>query len=653
MELAARTLSRPRALAIPVLPDRRVAGAWILGFAPVLYLTLRGGGYDLLVHSEVGLVAWWIVLLGALAGVLPLSKPSKLAYVAVVLLSAFALWSLISTGWSSSEERTVAEVGRIATYGGFFVLALAVLRRDTIRPLVAGVAVAFGIASLLAVLSRLYPAAFPADQTSHFFFRTTRLAYPLNYANGTGNFLAIGIPLLLALATRARTLIAQGLAAAAVPVAVLGVVLAASRGGVLTSIVGIAVFYALAPDRIPKLLSGLAVAAGSAILVVALLHRHALRDALTSSAAVSQRHQVMALLVVVCAAVALIQVGIGLATRYGIRPPPLRISKIDAIRGSAITLLLALVVAIAAGVPGKLKHQWDLFKRIDTTGVVSRNEYSRLETASGSHRYQYWSTAGKAFDSKPVNGIGSGTFEFYWAQHSPFYEFVRNAHSLYIETLAETGLTGFIPLAALLIGLLAIGTVRALRAPPLPRTALAAATASLAGFCAAAAWDWIWQLPVMPVAAMLLGAAILAYGHDRRAERHPWALRGGIALLALAALVAIAIPYAATSSIRSSQDNFRSNNLSQALSDAESAQSLEPYAATPRLQEALVFEQAGDLNAAGSAITAATRREPQNWRLWVVKARIDAESKRPVTAVRDFQLAHALNPRSPETAIPQ
>src|SRR5436305_7155264 len=164
MELAATALPRSRALEAVQRVDRRALGAWTLGFAPVLYLALRGGGYDVIVYSEVGLAAWWIVLLGVLAGALPLSRVGRLGWACMALLGAFAAWALIAAGWSGSTERTVTELGRLATYLGFLVLAVCVVRRDTVRQLVTGMAVAFGVVSVLAVLSRLYPSAFPTNQ---------------------------------------------------------------------------------------------------------------------------------------------------------------------------------------------------------------------------------------------------------------------------------------------------------------------------------------------------------------------------------------------------------------------------------------------------------------------------------------------------------
>jgi Tfp pilus assembly protein PilF len=117
-----------------------------------------------------------------------------------------------------------------------------------------------------------------------------------------------------------------------------------------------------------------------------------------------------------------------------------------------------------------------------------------------------------------------------------------------------------------------------------------------------------------------------------------------LGIAAIAAIIAIAIPFATTSSIRSSQSEVGAHDLKAALSDALTAQSLEPYAATPRLQEALVYEQAHDFTAARTAITQAATREPLNWRIWLVRARIEAESGRAGQAVRDYKHAHVLDP---------
>ena len=655
VDLAVSSPTRWRALRASLPRDGPRVAAWALGFAPVLYLALRGGGYDLVVRSEVGLAAWWIVLLGVAVGVLPLQRIGSLAWLSISLLGAFAVWTGVAAGWSESAELTIAELGRLVSYLGFLVLGMCVVRRDTVRQLVSGLAVAFGVVSLLAVLSRLEPSLFPSDQVATFFPGSqARLSYPLNYANGTGELLAIGIPLLLMIATAGRSLAGRALGAAALPVAVLGVVLTASRGGVLTAIVAVIAFYALAPDRLPKLVTGFVAAAGSAIMVAALLDRDAVRNGLSTPAAVSQRHQLTVLLIVVCIGVAAVQIGIEPLARRISRPRALKISRRRAAWLTVGVVVVAVAVAIAAGAPHQLAHQWRVFKETDVTGVVSGNVYSRLGTAAGSHRYQYWVAAVHAFESKPLIGIGPGTFQFYWAQHGSLYEFIRNAHSLYLETLAETGVLGDALIIAFLLLLLAAGVARALRARAPARAVLAAATAGLIAFCTAAAFDWVWQLAAVALVALLLGVAILASEPDPAVEvgirERRWPTRVGLAALALLATVAIGIPFGTTAAIRSSQDDVRVGNLSGALSAAATAQRLEPYAASPRLQRALILERSGDLRDARAAISQATARESTNWSIWLVRARIDAESGHEAAAARDYRRAHELNPLSPTTA---
>src|SRR3982751_250534 len=102
-----------------------VLGGWVLPFGLVLYLGLKGGGYDEIVYGQVGIVVWWIVVLGAAVAVLPVSRIGIAGWVGFGLLGAFAAWTALGIGWSSDAERSVAELGRVATYLGIFAVALA------------------------------------------------------------------------------------------------------------------------------------------------------------------------------------------------------------------------------------------------------------------------------------------------------------------------------------------------------------------------------------------------------------------------------------------------------------------------------------------------------------------------------------------------
>src|ERR1700737_2306868 len=99
------TVPLPAATALPRRLRQRVdppaISAWTLAFALVAYLALRNGGYDTIVRSEIGVAIWWIVLLAALAGVLP-ARIGRAGWMAIGLLAGFALWTGIAIGWSES-----------------------------------------------------------------------------------------------------------------------------------------------------------------------------------------------------------------------------------------------------------------------------------------------------------------------------------------------------------------------------------------------------------------------------------------------------------------------------------------------------------------------------------------------------------------------
>ncbi len=110
-----------------------------------------------------------------------------------------------------------------------------------------------------------------------------------------------------------------------------------------------------------------------------------------------------------------------------------------------VAILIALPIAVAAGAPGEAKDRWENFKNREGGAPATASRSSQILNTSGSGRYQFWQSAVDAYKTEEFHGIGPGTFEFWWAQHATYAgAFVRDAHSLYIETLAELGIVGFI-----------------------------------------------------------------------------------------------------------------------------------------------------------------------------------------------------------------
>lgn len=650
-----RTLVATRAVPGASLGD---AGAWLLGFALVAYLAFSGGGYDPVVRGEIGVATWWLVLVGVAAGVLRL-RWGVAGWTAAGLLAGYTLLTGLAVGWTTSDEATVGEIGRAATHLGVLALGLCALAGRSVRPVMNGLACAFGLVAVMAALSRLQPQWFPENDHATLLAEAAhRLSYPLNYWNGLAAFLAMGTPVLLAVAAGARSRIGQAAAAAAVPFGVLALSLTASRGGVLALVLAVLALAALAGDRlslVPALLTG---AAGSAIMLAALEQRETLKEVGVGAASRAQGDEMLVIACLVAAGCGLLQVAGGLVARHAARPrwtvvPPRR-----ALALTAAGVVAAFAVAVAAGVPGALSDRWEEFKS-PANALSSANEgrpvpdlYDRLDTASGNGRYQVWDSALDAMRTDPLKGIGPGTFEYWWLRDATIPSYLRDAHSLVFETLAELGVPGLLLIAGLLLLMLAGGVVRTLRADPDARLRLAAATAAIAAFVLSASIDWSWELFVLPATALLLAAVVLTgsrsdWRDDAPAARPVIGPRAAFAAAALVALVAVAIPLAGASAVRDSQASVREGDLGHALAEARTAARTQPYAGTPLLQEALIHELAGDLPRAREAVVAAAAKEPRNWRIWVVRSRLEARAGDADAALRSFRRARDLNPRSP------
>jgi len=640
----------PRAtptLAWPRWIDWNAISTWLLGFGLVAYLGLEGGGYDPLVHGEVGIALWWIVLAGVLVGALPRRRPGRLAWAALGLFAAFVAWTALGLTWTESADKTAADLARSAAYLGAFALAIFARGSQGARRMVAAVGCAIAFVSIIALLSRLHPTWLPdAEQTGRLLEGTrSRLSYPLNYWNGLAALVAVGLPLMLHLANGAKSIALRALAAATLPAMALVTFLTLSRGGTVAAVFGLGVYLCLTGDRLPKLLTLLTAGGGAGVLMVAITQRPALEQALLTSSARSQGDEVLAMVLVVCAGVGLVQAGISLA--FTERRPAWTVVQPRQARTLVVGASIAALLAFAAlDGPDRASNAWSEFKL--PHGSPEENS-ARLGTITGNGRYQYWQSAAEENSSNPLNGTGAATFEYWWARNGSLSGFVQDAHSLFMQTLGEQGVVGLALLATALLVVLVGGLWRILQASRRHRSQLAAALAGCAAFCAAAAVDWTWQLPAVAVTPFLLGAVLVTAGDGSRraaAPGLPLPARGAVALASVAAIVAISVPLSSTVLVRESQAAAQRGDLATALRDARSARSVQPGAAGPRIQEALVLERLGQLAAATDAARGATQREATNWENWLILSRIESRRGRADAALSAFRRARSLNPRS-------
>src|SRR6185503_15034172 len=281
-----------------------------------------------------------------------------------------------------------------------------------------------------------------------------RLSYPLEYWNGLGIFVGLAFPLLLGTALATRRTAVRAIAVAVLPALCATIYLTSSRGGAATAALGAVVFLALTERRLAALGALLCGAAGSAAAIGVLLARSDLVDGpLQSAAATDQGHTAAVLIGLICIATgAVLVLGELFARRVKIRPLPRR-------AGLALAAV-AVVAAVAGLVALDPVQRYDTFKKPPTEFKQAEVDYTRahLLSGSGSGRWQFWKAAADEFETRPLVGRGAGSYESWWAQHGSLFRFIRDAHSLYLETLAELGIVGF----ALLMATLGAGFVFAL-----------------------------------------------------------------------------------------------------------------------------------------------------------------------------------------------
>ena len=623
---------------------------WALGFAVVAYLGLEGGGFDPLVADQVGIAAWWVLLLGVAVAALPRLRLNRTAWVAVGLLLGFVAWTALSLSWTESVEKTAADLARVATFLGIFVLALFSSGGRNRSRLVGALAAAIALVGVVGLLSRLHPAWFPAaDQTAQFLTSgEERLSYPVNYWNGLAALIGVGLPLLLHWAAAARAAWARGLAAAAVPALILACYFTLSRGGIAGAALALVVYLVFAADRLPKAIALALALLGGGFLVLLAHGRGALVHGHANAAAHSQGDEMIFITLAVCLAVGAVQAGWTAALARSDRPLWRGVSPQQAWVATGVAALIAIVALLAVGAPGRVSNAWSDFKAPSNEAEVGTE---RLSSFAGESRYQFWSSALREMKDKPVTGTGSGTFQLWWTRDGDTDEPVIDTHNLYLQVAGEIGVVGLALLLAF-VGLNLIGgAAAALRAAADHRSLLAAALAGTTVLWSTSLFDWMWKLPVIPIAALLLVAVI--FGTDSTEEEagarkgFPLPLRLGTVALSLLALAAIAIPLTSTTFLRRSQDEARAGNVPAALDDARTAQNALPGAAGPKLQEGLLLESTGQLDGAAAAAREATAKEPNEWRNWLVLSRIEAERGRSAGAIAAYRRARSLNPLNP------
>ena len=602
-------------------------------------LAFQNGSYDTTTWAAAAVLVWWTLGLVAV-DVLPGRRPRGTALVTGTLLALLGVWALVSTQWTADADAAYLQAAQVTLYAGAFFLVASTVTREAAPRVLDGIALAIVAIALVALIGRLFPGFASTGAAGRALPAVIeRLSWPVGYWNGLAMLVALGLPLLLRTVAGTRSRIVAAAAVAAIPLVVADVYLSSSRGGALVGVVAVTTFVALVRDRLPAMAAAAVGVGGGVTAVLALESRPVLVNGpFASHAASVAGREVAALLVVVVVATGVAWMLVDPVVRR--IPAPSRKAAV----GLAATAAAVLVVAVALSHPLARLHSFaEPPVASDTPSFVR----THLASGSGSGRWQFWTAAVDQWESAPVVGAGAGTFAAWWAEHGSFALFVRNAHSLYLESLGELGAVGFLLASAIWVGGCAIGVRACRRLDGEERTSLAGATAVALAFGVGAGVDWLWQLPAVSLVGVSALALALGPPVRERARRRRWGVRAALASLVLLVLVLELVPLLAGHALAQSRRAAADGRPLAARDAALRAHALKPWATAPLQQLALLAESRGNLVEAQRWADAARRANADDWQVRLLAARIETRRGAIVAARADLRAARRLNPRSP------
>ncbi len=610
--------------------------------ALVGYTGFSNGGFFLDTTATAAIVACLALLLRV---TLPHAPASGLRPLGVALggaLALFIVWTLLSATWSGAPARALFEFDRGLLYLLVLGLLAAVPRgSDGPRWVLRALAVALAVVALAGLLTRLSPEAFADVELGA---APDRLAWPVGYWNALGLVAGLAGVLALWLASdldEPRPV--RILAAAVLPALAVAVYLTLSRGAIGAAAAGILAFVVLGRPR--GLITALpAVALPTAYAVARAYDLDVLVDGFDprSAAAAAAGSDLTRATLLACGAAAVLRALGTLAdapiARPRIGPPPLRV-RVGIWAGSAA---IVAVLAVVLGAPAAAERQWERFTSPPALGE-ELNGRDRLGALSNNGRLEHWRTARDAWQEEPLRGQGAGTFPKLWdADPRATFE-AQDAHSLYLETLAELGVVGLVLLAAVLACGFAAVILRRLEDRVLWSAALAVAIA----WAVRAGADWDWEMPVVTLPVL----AIFGMACAGRAARPPGRLAAIRPARVVAGLAVLLLALTPVQLLRSQRDveralaSFRAGDCTRASDAALGALSAIDSRTEPFEILGYCDVRAGQPDLARRMLTAALRRDPDNWELLYGLALVrasDGKDPRPV-----LRRARAANPREP------
>ena len=542
---------------------------------------------------------------------------------------ALATWSGASLAWSVAPDRSWDELNRTLVYAGFALLGLVVaaqLGTRACRVVAVLLLVSFGAAVLWGLAGKAVPALFEDGG------RAARLREPIGYWNALA--LAADAVLVLSLwLAGTRTLARPARLAAAVLGfgAVVAILLAVSRAGLVAAVVGVGAWLLLDGRRLERGLVALAVAVPGLLVAAWAFTRDALVEDGQAYADRVADGRWFAVACVLGAAVVL--AAVSALERY--RPSE------TARRRLGRLLVATVLVALAAG-GAAVAATADPLAESDAVG----QNPSRLGDVGLNKRGELWREAWRVFEADPLVGSGAGTFELARKRYREDALDAAEPHDVPLQFLATTGLVGLILFGAVVAAGAAAAAGALRRLSGAERSAAAALVVVPVLYAVHALVDYDWDFAAVTGPTFFALGALAAAGRDPLpASRRPLAV-GAAAAVTLAAVASLATPWLAERSIRQVNRELDAGDVEAAAAAADRAQALNPLSVAAVHKEAAVAERRGDAAGALGAYAEAVRLQPDNPDTWYALGLYEHDMGALCHAYVHLNEAYTLDPRS-------